>query len=142
MKNNNVSIAFAAFFGFVSAVIYIILYMMELLPNIAAITVAGKITAVIILLTLSFMATKQHIKTSNALIGSLHLYGCWLVWIAVICICLCVLLESLSLANTMLYTGVLFAVIFIWKFMLIMWALFLCGAISCHRCTQNNCSNF
>lgn len=141
MKNNTMNTALAAFFAFVSAVVYITLYMLELLPGAALIANLGIFISLIILIVTAFTLTKQYSKNGASLYNTFNCYGKWLIWASVICLCLSVLLLIITTTNTMLFTALLFFVIFFWKFMIILWALFLSGALPCYRYTQQSCSN-
>lgn len=141
MKNNTMNTALAAFFAFVSAVVYIMLYMLELLPGAIMIANLGVVLSIIILIVTAITLTKQYSKNGASLYNTFSCYGRWLIWAAIVCLCLSVLLLIISTTNAMLFTALLFFVIFSWKFMIILWALFLSGALPCYRYTQQSCSN-
>lgn len=114
------SIAIGAFFAFVTAVIVVVLFLLELLPSYWVLGAAGIVTEVLVLFAVLFVAA---FACKDRVTNALGCFGRAVVFAAVIGFGLSLMLTAFYPAfNTIVLTGLIFAQVFLLIFTLFMLA--------------------
>ncbi|MBQ5782461.1 MAG: hypothetical protein IIV99_03640 [Oscillospiraceae bacterium] len=118
--NRALSISVAAFFAFVTAAIFVVLFMLEFLPSYWIVGVAGIVIETAVLLTVLYIAAFCCRDRVNNALGC---FGRAVVFGAVIGLGLSLMLTAVyPTTNTMVLTGLIFAQVFLLIFTLFMLA--------------------
>lgn len=139
------SIATAAFFAFITAGIFVTLFMLGLLSSTALIGITGIVISIVVLaLIFLSLAWCSGNYCRNNLNNALGCFGRPVVFAAVICLSLSVILAALSpSAITAVTASIIFAQVFLMVFTVFMFAFLIALALPT-GCTingnTNNCS--
>lgn len=136
------SIATAAFFAFITAVIFVILFVLELLPSTVILAISGiVISAAVIGLMFLVLGWCTGSSCRNNFNNALGCFGRPVVFAAVISLDLSLILAAANPTSvTTVYTGIVFAQIFLLIFTVFMLAFLIALALPA-GCSINGSSN-
>lgn len=138
--NRALSIAVGAFFAFVTAAIFVVLFMLELLPAYWVTGATGIVIETVVLLWIFYVAA---LNCRDRVTNALGCFGRTVVFGAVIGLGLSLLLVAVyPTANTMVLTGLIFAQVFVLVFVLFMLAFLVALGLptSCVINSNSSCS--
>ena len=136
--NRALSISVAAFFAFVTAAIFVVLFMLEFLPSYWIVGVAGIVIETVVLLTVLYIAAFCCRDRVNNALGC---FGRAVVFGSVIGLGLSLMLTAVyPTTSTMVLTGLIFAQVFLLVFTLFMLA-FLTALSLPANCVINGSAN-
>ena len=140
--NRSLSIAVAAFFAFITAVIFTVLFWYGLLPFTQTIGIAGVvISAVIIALMFAALAFCNSADCRKPLNNALGCFGQPVVFAAVISLILSMILTAINTAEiTTVILGIVFAAVFLLVLTVFMVAFLITQALPACCNTNTNCN--
>lgn len=137
--NRALSISVAAFFAFVTAAIFVVLFMLEFLPSYWIVGAAGIVIETAVLLTVLYIAA---FCCRDRAMNALGCFGRAVVFGAVIGLGLSLMLTAVyPTTSTMVLTGLIFAQVFLLIFTLFMLA-FLTALSLPAGCVINGSANY